>query len=234
LNQIEKGEFDMKRMIPKHSLVVSCQALSHEPLHGSAHMAVMARAAAEGGAQGIRANSVEDIRAIKQAVDLPLIGLWKKDYEGFEVFITPTVEEALAIAEAGADIVAIDATSRPRPDGRSLQETLRILKEKGITVMADISTYEEGLSAAEWGADYVSTTLSGYTSYSQVKLPNIELVRQLAATLKVPVVAEGGIGTPQEARAALEAGADFVVVGGAITRPQLITASFVRGIVQED
>lgn len=223
----------MKRMIPKHSLVVSCQALPHEPLHGSAHMAVMARAAAEGGAQGIRANSVEDIRAIKQAVDLPLIGLWKKDYEGFEVFITPTVEEALAIAEAGADIVAIDATSRPRPDGRSLQETLRILKEKGISVMADISTYEEGLSAAEWGADYISTTLSGYTSYSQVKLPNIELVRQLAETLQVPVVAEGGIGTPQEARAALEAGADFVVVGGAITRPQLITASFVRGIGQE-
>lgn len=124
----------MKSIIPKHSLVVSCQALYNEPLHGSIHMAVMARAAAEGGAQGIRANSVEDVRAIKQAVDLPVIGLWKKDYEGYEMYITPTVEDALAIAEAGADIVAIDATGRPRPDGRSLQQTLSLLKEKGVTL----------------------------------------------------------------------------------------------------
>lgn len=220
----------MKSRIPKHSLVVSCQALFDEPLHGSIHMAVMARAAAEGGAQGIRANSAEDVRAIKQAVDLPVIGLWKKDYEGYDIYITPTLEDALVIAKAGADIVAIDATGRPRPDGLSLRQTLSMLKEAGVTVMADISTYEEGVSAAQWGADYISTTLSGYTPYSQVKLPNLELVQQLAGSLQVPVVAEGGIGTPGEARAALEAGAEFVVVGGAITRPQLITASFVTGI----
>ncbi|NOU75189.1 putative N-acetylmannosamine-6-phosphate 2-epimerase [Paenibacillus sp. LMG 31458] len=151
----------MKSRIPKHSLVVSCQALSDEPLHGSIHMAVMARAAAEGGAQGIRANSVEDVRAIKQAVDLPVIGLWKKDYEGYDIYITPTLEDALAIAKAGADIVAIDATGRPRPDGLSLRQTLSMLKDAGVTVMADISTYEEGVSAAQWGADYISTTLSG-------------------------------------------------------------------------
>lgn len=221
----------MNSLISKQSLVVSCQALSHEPLHGSIHMVAMANAALQGGAKGIRANSLADIRAIKEAVDLPLIGLWKRDVEGFEVFITPTVEDALAVHEAGADIVAIDATSRPRPDGRTLQETLKLLKEKGVSVMADISTYEEGIAAAEWGADYISTTLSGYTSYTEhEELPNLNLVKRLAETLSVPVVAEGGISTPEEAAAALEAGAYFVVVGGAITRPKQITERFIAGI----
>ncbi|WP_068774245.1 N-acetylmannosamine-6-phosphate 2-epimerase [Paenibacillus sp. FJAT-26967] len=220
----------MNSLIPKQSLVVSCQALEDEPLHGSVHMVAMARAAKAGGASGIRANSLPDVRAIKAEIDLPVIGLWKKDYDGFEVYITPTVEDAVAVYEAGADIVAIDATSRPRPDGISLQDTIKALKEKGIPVMADISNFEEGVQAAQWGADYVSTTLSGYTPYSQVELPNLDLVKRLAGVLTVPLVAEGGISTPEETRAALQAGAHFAVVGGAITRPQAITARFISGM----
>lgn len=223
----------MRRQIPKNALVVSCQALAHEPLHGSHHMAAMARAAKEGGALGIRANSPQDIRAIREAVDLPIIGLWKKDYEGFDVFITPTVDEALAVRDAGADVVAIDATNRPRPDGCTLEETIRSLKEEGIVVMADVSTFDEGVRAAELGADYVSTTLAGYTAYTKgAQLPDLGLVRRLARSVRIPVVAEGGISTPDEARKALEHGASFVVVGSAITRPQLITAGFARAMTE--
>lgn len=224
----------MNSVIIKDGLVVSCQALAHEPLHGSHHMVVMAKAAKEGGAAGIRANSPEDIRAIRKEVDLPIIGLWKQDYEGFEVFITPTLEAAIAVYEAGASIVALDATSRPRPDGRSLEETIAELKKRGIPVMADISTYEEGIEAEKFGADYVSTTLSGYTPYSQTTLPNLELVRELSEVLTVPTVAEGGISTPEEARQALDHGAYFVVVGSAITRPQLITAQFAKALKEAE
>ncbi|MDQ1910267.1 N-acetylmannosamine-6-phosphate 2-epimerase [Paenibacillus sp. GD4] len=220
----------MRSMIPKRGLVVSCQALPYEPLYGSHHMAAMARAAGEGGACGIRANSPEDISAIREAVGLPIIGLWKRDYKGFDVYITPTLEDAIAVYEAGADIVALDATSRPRPDGLELAEVLRELKKRGIPVMADISTYEEGVNAAALGADYVSTTLSGYTPYSQTKLPNLDLVEQLSQVLEVPTVAEGGVSTPEEARSALDRGAHFVVVGSAITRPQLITAQFAASL----
>lgn len=220
----------MTSMIAAGSLVVSCQALPHEPMHGSHHMAAMARAAAEGGAGGIRSNSPEDIQAIRKAVGLPIIGLWKRDYPGFDVYITPTVEDAVAVHEAGAHIVAIDATDRPRPDGLDLGETIARLKRKGIAVMADISTFEEGVRAAELGADYVSTTLAGYTPYSQGPLPSLELVSRLAERLTVPVVAEGGIGRPDQAAMALERGAHFVVVGSAITRPQLITADYVAAM----
>ncbi|WP_438350571.1 N-acetylmannosamine-6-phosphate 2-epimerase [Paenibacillus sp. FA6] len=220
----------MNSLIAKNGLVVSCQALSHEPLHGCQHMVAMARAAKEGGAIGIRANSPEDIAAIRSEVDLPIIGLWKKDYDGFDVYITPTVEDAVAVYEAGASIVAIDATNRARPDGVDLQQTIAVLKNMGIPVMADISTYEEGLMAAEWGADYISTTLSGYTPYSLTRLPNLELVSRLSQVLTVPTVAEGGISTPEEAGEALQSGAHFVVVGSAITRPQLITAQYVSAL----
>lgn len=225
----------MNGRIGKGAFVVSCQALPDEPLFGSHHMAAMTRAVIQGGADAIRANSPEDLRAIREeAGDLPIIGLWKKDYEGFDMYITPTLEDALAVYEAGADIVALDATDRPRPDGRTLEQVIRELKERGIPVMADISTYEEGVNAARWGADYVSTTLSGYTPSTQgVTLPNLELVRRLAqASLGVPVAAEGGISTPEEAKQALLAGADFVVVGSAITRPQLIAAKFAAAVAE--
>lgn len=222
-----------KEIIQKHGLVVSCQALQDEPLHGANHMAAMAKAAKMGGAVGIRANSEKDVKAIKEAVDLPIIGLNKRNIEGFEMFITPTVEDAVVIAEAGAHIIAIDGTKRKRPDGYTLKETIETLKSKGIKVMADISTYDEGVYAEKVGADYVSTTLSGYTSYSeQFPRPNFELLEQLTERLTIPVVAEGNIKTGDEALRALELGAEFVVVGSAITRPQMIVEGFVSKINQ--
>ncbi|WP_028550564.1 N-acetylmannosamine-6-phosphate 2-epimerase [Paenibacillus sp. UNC451MF] len=221
----------MKSIIPLKGLVVSCQALEDEPLHGSSYMVAMAKAAHMGGAVGIRSNGAQDIRAIKQALDLPVIGLNKKLVQGYDVYITPTVEDAVEVHRAGADIVAMDGTGRARPDGRTLEETIRELHAQGILVMADISTLEEGVYAASLGADYISTTLSGYTPYSrQEPGPDLPLITQLKQRVSVPVAAEGRIGSPQEAAAAIDAGADFVVVGGAITRPQCITASFVNEI----
>lgn len=217
-------------LIPAGSLVVSCQALPLEPLFGMQHMSVMARAAKEGGAQAIRSNSPEDIRAIKKETGLPVIGLWKKDYEGSDVYITPTLEDALAVHDAGADIVALDATGRLRPGFLNLEQTITELKRRGIPVMADISTYEEGVLAVEYGADCISTTLAGYTPYSEGPLPRLELVRRLSDKLDVPVIAEGGIWTPEQAGEALAHGAYCVVVGSAITRPQLITERYVSAM----
>ena len=211
-------------------LVVSCQAQPGDPLHGPTFMAAMARAAVAGGAVGIRAEGPPDVRAVRQAVDVPVVGLWKQGATG--VYITPTVDHARAVAEAGAQIVAIDATGRPRPDGSTMPEVVAGLRRTHhCLVMSDVSTVAEGVAAAAAGADLVATTLAGYTPYSRRGPgPDLELVAALAARVEVPVVAEGRIATPQEARAALDAGAWAVVVGGAITRPELITARFVAGL----
>ncbi|AVR00205.1 N-acetylmannosamine-6-phosphate 2-epimerase [Oceanobacillus iheyensis] len=214
----------------KGGLVVSCQALEHEPLHGNGHMAAMALAAKQGGAVGIRANGPADIRQIKDKVDLPIIGIWKKDYEGFDAFITPTTEDAKSVAEAGADIIAVDATEQSRP--QKLEELVDYIQQVlGKKVMADISTLSEGKNAHELGCDYISTTLSGYTSYTKDRAqPDFSLLEELIKEVSTPVVAEGNFGSPEQAKKALEIGAAFVVVGGAITRPQLITKSFVDGM----
>lgn len=211
-------------------LIVSCQALEYEPLHGSHIMARMAVAAREGGAVAIRANSPDDIRAIRAAVDLPIIGLYKDGDSG--VYITPTLRHARAVAEAGADVIALDATLRPRPDGSLLADIMTgIHDELGKLVLADVSTLEEGIAAAQMGADFVAPTLSGYTEYSpKLDGPDLALICALAESLSVPVIAEGRIRTPAEARAALDAGAAAVVVGSAITRPQWITAQFAAGL----
>lgn len=213
-------------------LIVSCQALEGEPLHGPGFMAAMARAAEMGGAVGIRANSPEDIRAIKAVCSLPLIGLYKRTYPNSDIYITPTMREVRAVVEAGAELVAIDATQRPRPDGLTLEELVRQIRaESEVLIVGDVSTYEEGVAAARAGVDIVSTTLSGYTPYSrQRSTVDLELVARLAADLPVPVVAEGRIWTPEEARKALEAGAFAVVVGTAITRPQEIVRRFVQAL----
>lgn len=212
-------------------LVVSCQALPHEPLFGSGIMARLALAAQAGGAVGIRANSPADIAAIRAVTDLPLIGLSKVDVPSFDVYITPTVADALAVSQAGADIIALDATSRPHPEGLTADFIRRVRAETAKPILADISTDDEALEAQEAGADFISTTMSGYTSYSpQSEEPDLDLVRRLAAVLTIPLIAEGRIATPQQARAALDAGAWAVVVGGAITRPQQITERFMRAI----
>lgn len=206
-------------------LIVSCQALEHEPLHSAEIMARMALAAVEAGAVGIRCNSPADTAAIRAAVDLPIIGIYKDG--DTDVFITPSVQHVIDIAEAGADMVALDATRR-RND---LAACVTAAHERSTLVMADISTFEEGLAAAVLGVDCVSTTLSGYTDYSQQQSePDLELVRRLSEVLEIPVIAEGRYNTPLLARDALDAGAHAVVVGSAITRPQLIAAEFVRAL----
>jgi N-acylglucosamine-6-phosphate 2-epimerase len=212
-------------------LIVSCQALPDEPLFGSETMAKLALAAEIGGAVGIRANTPVDIAAIRRATQLPVIGLWKVDIDGYDVYITPRLTDALAVSGAGADIIAIDATNRPHPEGTTAELIARVRESTGKPLLADISTYDEALAAQDAGADFISTTMSGYTPYSlQQAEPDINLVEQLAATLDVPLFAEGRIATPEQARATLDAGAYAVIVGGAITRPAQITSRFLAAL----
>jgi len=223
---------DLLRQL-RGGLIVSCQAEADEPLYGSDHMAVMAVAAAEGGAVGIRANTPKDIAAIRLAINLPIIGIYKLDVPGYVVRVTPTLVSAAQVAQAGADIIAIDSTSRPHPDGLNMIERIRLIHEQTrCPVMADISTYEEGVTAQQAGADIVATTLSGYTEASPAHdSPDFVLLQRLTSSLHVPVVAEGRIATPEHALQALALGAFAVVVGSAITRPQWITAQFVQRMV---
>ncbi|MDF2683742.1 MAG: N-acetylmannosamine-6-phosphate 2-epimerase [Brevibacillus sp.] len=216
----------------KAGLVVSCQALEDEPLHGPQFMERMARAAQEGGAVGIRANGFHDIRAIRTSIDLPIIGINKRKITGFDAFITPAKEDARLVQEAGADIIAIDATTQSRPE--SLEDLIRYIKvELGKAVMADVSTVADGIRAQQLGCDLVGTTLAGYTYATMQKKskdPDFDLLRGLVAQLHIPVIAEGRIHTPDQARKALQLGAFCVVVGGAITRPQEITRRFLEGM----
>ncbi|OBZ16472.1 MULTISPECIES: N-acetylmannosamine-6-phosphate 2-epimerase [Bacillales] len=217
-------------IFPKRGLIVSCQALEHEPLHGGDTMAKMAKAAVMTGAIGIRTNGAFDIAAIKLAVHVPVIGLIKRDIPGSDIFITPTLEEVKAIISAGADIVALDVTDR---EGRleAVKPLIDYAHQNGAAVMADISTFEEGLAAARLGVDFIGTTLSGYTPYSpQQEKPDFELIERLSEAVQVPVIAEGRIWTPEEAVRAMNAGAAHVVVGSAITRPQLITARYIQAL----
>ncbi len=213
-------------------LIVSCQALPAEPLYGAEMMARMAIAAQQGGAVAIRANTPVDIQAIHAAVDLPIIGLYKDDIPGYPVYITPTLDHAHQVAAAGAAIIAIDATARPRPQPGTLADFIAAIHATtGCLVLADIATYEEGLAAQAAGADLVSTTMSGYIDESpKLPGPDLELVKALAAVLTVPLLAEGRFKLPQEVNQALAYGATAVVVGGAITRPQQITRWFVDAL----
>ena len=208
-------------------LVVSCQAPAGDPLHGPGMMAAMAASVAAAGAVGIRANGDADVQAIRARVTLPLIGLWKHGSGG--VYITPTVEHAVAIARAGADIIAVDGTRRPRPDGHTLADNVSAVHGEGGLLMADVATLDDGLAAEQAGADLISTTLSGYTPDSpRSEGPDLDLVGALARRLRIPVVAEGRIHTPAEASRALDQGAWAVVVGTAITAPGWIAGQFAR------
>lgn len=188
-------------------------------------MTAMARAAALGGAAGIRLNGPADVRAVARVLSLPLIGLWKDGEDG--VYITPTVRHAHAVADAGAAIVAVDATSRPRPDGRAFADTAAALHDRGVYVLADVATFAEGRAAQDLGADAVGTTLSGYTADSpRAEGPDLALVEALAPRLSIPVIAEGRLHTPGHVSSAFDAGAYAAVVGAAITAPAWITRRF--------
>ena len=217
----------------KGKLVVSCQALPEEPLHSPFIMGRMAYAAYLGGASGIRANSVEDIKEIKTVVDLPIIGIIKRVYEGSDVFITPTMKEVDDLYREGVDIIAMDATDRIRPDGTTISELFPRLREayKDQLFMADCSTYEEALKAVELGFDCIGTTLSGYTEATRGKiLPDFEMVEKLVNTISMPVIAEGGVSTPEELKRMFDLGVYSSVVGSAITRPMEITQRFMKAI----
>lgn len=212
----------------KGKLIVSCQALPDEPLHSSYIMGRMAYAAFVGGASGIRANTVADIKEIKTTVDLPIIGIIKHQYGDNNVYITPTMAEVDELMAEGVDVIAIDGTKRERPDGRTLEDLMKEVKAKypNQLFMADISCVEEAVECERLGFDMVGTTLVGYTEYTKGNDPLTELAKVVAA-VKIPVVGEGNLDTPAKAKKALEIGAYTVVVGGAITRPQQITRKFV-------
>lgn len=214
-------------------LIVSCQALENEPLHSSFIMGRMARAAKEGGAFGIRANTREDIEEIQKQVDLPIIGIVKKDYEGSKVYITPTMDEVDDLMKARPEIIAMDATSDLRPNNKSLDDFFKEVKAKypDQLFMADCSTVEEAVHADELGFDFIGTTMVGYTDQSRgdkIEANDFEILRKIVEKVSNKVIAEGNINTPEKAKRVIELGAYSVVVGSIITRPQLITKSFVE------
>lgn len=221
--------------IIKGQLIVSCQALPNEPLYleEMSIMPLMAKAAILGGACGIRTNSYRDVSKIKETVSVPVIGLIKKKYENFPQHITVGMDEIDDLVEAKADIIALDCTLRERHDGLTINEFIAKIKNKypNILLMADISTLEEGINAYKAGVDFVGTTLSGYTPYTQNDpAPNFDLIKKLVESIPIPVIAEGRIHTPEQAKKMLELGAYAVVVGGAITRPLEITERFLKGM----
>lgn len=215
----------------KNKLIVSCQALEDEPLHSSFIMGKMALAAKMGGAAAIRANTVSDIEEIRKNVDLPIIGIIKKDYDNSEIFITPTMDEVDQLAKINCDVIAVDATDRKRPDHENLTQFYNEIRSKypDIKLMADCSTIEEAKLADKLGFDYIGTTLVGYTPESKelkIYANDFEIIRNIIDQCDHPVIAEGNIDTPEKAKRVLELGAFTVVVGGAITRPQNITKKF--------
>ena len=219
----------------KGQLIVSCQALPSEPLYveEKSIMYLMARAAKQAGSPCIRTSSIRDVLAIKEETDLPVIGIVKIVYDGYDSYITPTMKEVDELYAADADIIALDCTMRKRGDGTTINEFIAQIKEKypDAVLMADISTYEEGVNALKCGVDFVGTTLSGYTDYSpKVDGPDVQLVKKLSETIDVPVIAEGKVHYPDEAVQMLEAGAYAVVVGGAITRPLEIATRFINRV----
>ncbi|QNE35853.1 N-acetylmannosamine-6-phosphate 2-epimerase [Leifsonia shinshuensis] len=212
-------------------LIVSAQAYPGEPMRDPRTMVAVAESAVRGGAAAIRLQGLDDIRLGAETLDVPVIGLWKDGKDG--VFITPTLEHAVAVAAAGADVVALDGTRRERPDGRTLAEVVKALRnETDALVMADCGSAEDAIAATEAGADIIGTTLAGYTGERpRGEGPDLDLIAELRAlALGRFLVAEGRIHTPEHARQALEAGADSVVVGTAITHPQTITSWFARAV----
>ncbi|MDX2239138.1 MAG: N-acetylmannosamine-6-phosphate 2-epimerase [Leptolyngbyaceae cyanobacterium bins.302] len=202
----------------KGGLIVSCQAPVGSPMHEPSVIAAMAQASINQGAVGVRIESPAHVEAVRSRVSAPIIGLWKQQIPGFDVYITPQFHHAAAIAQAGADIIAIDATSRPRPEGETLESLIqRIQAELGKPVMADVDTLDNAIAAVQAGADIVGTTLYGYTQETHhLKPPGFDLLAQLVE-LDTFVICEGGIASAQMAKQAIVLGANAIVVGTAIT-----------------
>ncbi|MCQ1453683.1 N-acetylmannosamine-6-phosphate 2-epimerase [Staphylococcus aureus] len=222
-------------MLP-HGLIVSCQSLPDEPLHSSFIMSKMALAAYEGGAVGIRANTKEDILAIKETVDLPVIGIVKRDYDHSDVFITATSKEVDELIESQCEVIALDATLQQRPK-ETLDELVSYIRTHApnVEIMADIATVEEAKNAARLGFDYIGTTLHGYTSYTPGQLlyqNDFQFLKDVLQSVDAKVIAEGNVITPDMYKRVMDLGVHCSVVGGAITRPKEITKRFVQ--IMED
>jgi N-acylglucosamine-6-phosphate 2-epimerase len=216
----------------QNGLIVSCQAPVDSPLHDPVAIALMAQAAVNQGALGVRIDTPSHINAVRGRVKVPIIGLWKRQHPECEVYITPEYEDAKAIASAGADIIAIDATSRSRPNGETVSRLIaRIGTELGKPVMADVDTIENAIAAANFGAALVGTTLYGYTSQTKhLSPPGFDLLSQMVKQLDIPVICEGGISSPEMAKHALTLGAFAVVVGTAITGIDALVQKYVTAL----
>jgi N-acylglucosamine-6-phosphate 2-epimerase len=218
----------------RNGLIVSCQSESADPFNKPDYLALFAQAAEMGGAACIRAQGVANITAIRAAVELPVIGITEGMYDDGWVLITPGLIDVEQLIAAGADLIALDATARRRPNGLDGIEFFREVRGKfSIPLIADCATFEEGVAAAEAGADLIATTLSGYTSETELQVtaePDYDLVKSLVNAVNVPVIAEGRIWTPEQARRALDSGAYAVVVGAAITRPRVVTGKFIEAM----
>lgn len=216
-------------------MIISCQAVKGEPLYVEEEsvMYLMARAAKMAGTPAVRTSGIRDVIAIKKETGLPVIGLVKIQYPGYEGYITPTMKEVDELVAAGSDVVALDCTLRKRGDGKTVNQFLEEIRRKypEIVLMADISNYEEGVNAWKCGVDIVGTTMSGYTDYTPgLDRPDYQLMSRLAAELDIPVIGEGKIHTPEEAVKALDTGVWAIVVGGAITRPLEIANRFMEAV----
>lgn len=215
----------------KHGLIVSCQAEGDDPFNQPELQAKFAKAAQMGGAVGIRTQGIENIKAIRKAVDLPVIGIIDGQFEDGWICVTPDHKDIEQIISAGADIVALDVTPRKRPNGMDGIEFFDEVRERyDVPLIADIATFEEGVRAAEMGADGIATTLSGYTEYTlkhSPDSPDFELIERLSRGIKAPVFAEGRIWTPEQSKESLMRGAFAVVVGTAITRPRIMAKKFI-------
>lgn len=216
-------------------MIISCQAIPGEPLYleDASVMYLMARAAKRAGTPAIRTSSIRDVAAIKKETGLPVIGLVKINYPGYDSYITPTMKEVDDLVAVGSDVVALDCTLRKRGDGTTINEFIAQIRQKypDIILMADISNYEEGINAWKCGVDIVGTTMSGYTDYTSKKdEPDYELMTRLAADIDIPVIGEGKIHYPDQAVKALQTGIWSIVVGGAITRPLEIAQRFMKAI----
>lgn len=216
----------------KNKIIVSVQAMPDEPLYKEECMNAMMQSVVNGGASGLRVAGVRDVKNAKKLFDLPLIGITKPDKlpDNWQevVYITPTLDDVSKLIDAGADIIAFDGTARPREC--SIEKMIKIIHSAGRLAMADIATFEEGLACAEAGADILSTTLSGYTKETLNKPdePDFELLEKLVKNTQIPIILEGKIWEPHQVKRAFKLGAHSVVIGSAITRPQLITKRFIN------
>lgn len=218
----------------KRGLIVSCQAVKGEPLYGLGIMKYMARAAVQGGAAGIRANYVSDIKDIKSEVDVPVIGIIKAKYEGSDVYITPTLKEVKELLTTGCEVIALDATTRPRPNGEKLEDLVKYIRENApqVEIMADCSDFEEAKVAHDLGFDYIGSTMRGYTPYTKgTTLPDYEFLTKLVKSFPdTKIIAEGGIWERDQLAKVCECGVYAVVIGSSITRPMDITKRFVGAL----